>query len=60
MVNEHERDLFGRVCEYEIQSCEMKYSWISTKRPATRQARIQYRRMKPCKQAEYYVQTSGI
>ena len=33
MVNEHERDLFGRVGECQIQSCDMKYSWSSIKRP---------------------------
>ena len=26
LVNEHERDLFGRVGECQIQSCDMKYS----------------------------------
>ena len=33
MVNEHERDLFGRVGECQIQSCDMKYSWTFIKRP---------------------------
>ena len=33
MVNEHERVLFGRVGECQIQSCDMKYSWTFIKRP---------------------------
>ena len=33
MVNEHERVLFGRVGECQIQSCDMKYSWTFSKRP---------------------------
>ena len=33
MINEHERDLFVRVGEYQIQSCDMKYSWTFIKMP---------------------------
>ena len=33
MVNEHERVLFGRVGECQIQSCDMKYSWTFIMRP---------------------------
>ena len=33
MVNEHERVLFGRVGECQIQSCDMKYNWTFIMRP---------------------------
>ena len=33
MVNEHERDLFGRFGECQSQSCDIKNSWTFIKRP---------------------------